>query len=143
MSKKPGIFLFLLKARRTILFAVMGLLANAFESSSPSPQPAKSIRLAIAMSIFGGCNMLHAIWVFATAGREKKAMSNAWQKRAERIRNGSDDLFVCSNPDELPDSEGFCRLELKAADVCEFRAVKADVADVNQVGQERGNAKHD
>ena len=121
----------------------MGLLANAFESSSPSPQPAKSTRLAIAMSIFGGCNMLHAIWVFATAGREKKAMSNAWQKRAERIRNGSDDLFVCSNPDELPDSEGFCRLELKAADVCEFRAVKADVADVNQVGQERGNAKHD
>ena len=112
-----------------MLFALMGLIANAFESPSPSPQPAKSIRLAIAMGIFGGCNMLHAIWVIVTASREKKAMRNAWQKRAERIRNGSDDLFACNSPATQLHSDP--------------TALKAEVADVDQVGPERGDGKYD
>lgn len=113
----------------TFFFALAGLIANAFESASSAPQPAKSIRLAIAMGVFGGCNMLHAIWVIATTGREKKAMSDAWQKRAERIRNGNDDLFACNSPATQLQSDS--------------SALKADVADVDQVGPERGDGKYE
>lgn len=127
-SQKFSLF-FLLKARRTLFFALAGLIANAFESASSAPQPAKSIRLAIAMGVFGGCNMLHAIWVIATTGREKKAMSDAWQKRAERIRNGNDDLFACNSPATQLQSDS--------------SALKADVADVDQVGPERGDGKYE
>ncbi|EDR10065.1 uncharacterized protein LACBIDRAFT_318012 [Laccaria bicolor S238N-H82] len=113
-----------------MLFAFMGLIANAFESSFPPSQPAKSIHLAIAMGIFGGCNMLHAVWVIVTAGYERKAMRNAWQKRAERIRNGSDDLFACNS---------LAATQLHS----DHAALKADVADVDQVGPEPGDGKYD
>jgi hypothetical protein len=73
--------------------------------------------------------MLHAIWVIAMTGREKKATSYAWQKRAERIRNGSDDLFACNSP--------ATQLHVDPA------TLKVDVADVDQVGPERGDGKYD
>ena len=72
--------------------------------------------------------MLHAIWAIATAGSEKKAMGNAWQKRAERIRNGSDDLFACNSTTQLHGDPA---------------ALKEDVVDVDQVGPERGDGKCD
>ena len=81
------------------------------------------------MGVIGGCNMLHAIWAIATAGSEKKAMGNAWQKRAERIRNGSDDLFACNS----------LTTQLHGDPV----ALEADVVDVDQVGPERGDGKCD
>jgi hypothetical protein len=63
-------------------------------------------------------------------GPEKKAMSNAWQKRAERIRNGSDDLFASNSP--------ATQLHVDPA------TLKADVADgVDQVGPERSDGKFD